>query len=72
MRKSKITQNKTFPLMRSHGSLPTWVNKTNPPVNFLECFTLKHECFIVYSFCRKSYEVRKRSCYCAVDLYGLT
>ncbi len=45
---SEEKQSKTFPLMRSHGGLPTRVNKRNSPVDFLECFTLKLECFALF------------------------
>lgn len=44
-RNSMRKKTKQSPLMSSHGGLPTWVNKTESPVAFRECFTLKLGCF---------------------------
>lgn len=52
-------QNKTFPLMRSHGRLPTQMKFSS---GFFECFTLKLRCFCSICSAEKAIRwVRKRS-----------
>lgn len=69
---SKTKPNKTFPLMRSHGGLPTQVNKRRSPVDLPECFTLKLGGFSEVVLPGKPRGGLGRGCICLVFIFLLS